>query len=172
MREVDKNLMTALNRRIAEKIRTGQESLARQKAVKEAFAQALAERLRPMIAEMVCIQKEQAIPHYLDCCAKHTKQDESFAAGLAAIGAAVGHTTVQAIGNGLGVDTKRLGRIVKAFRRKKPSQTVAVSKAPKTLKRKPKLTHPVSTQPIKIDRKEFAAKLRASNNRLDKTSLS
>jgi hypothetical protein len=69
----------------------------------------------------------------------------------------------------IGVNPTKVGKLIKSFRRKKPAKKTSISKAPK---KKLKLKHPVSTEPVKIDRKEFAAKLRASGNRLDKTSLS
>jgi hypothetical protein len=113
---------------------------------------------------------EEGFAHYLDCVTTHKKRDESFAAGLAAIGGALGHATVRAIGDGLGANTKRLGNIVKAFRRKQAAQKTSSSKVPtrKKPKGKPKLKVVASNKPVKMDRATFVAKLRASGNQLHK----
>jgi hypothetical protein len=66
---------------------------------------------------------------------------------------------------------KRVGRLIKAFRRKKPTitQKTSVSKVPAS--KRPKLKVVSSTEPIRIDRKTFAAKLKASGSNLQKVKL-
>jgi hypothetical protein len=169
-KETDKILIKALARHVAEIVIKGKENLIKKRLAKEAFQNTMKERLKPILQETRRIQREEGFPHYLDCVATHKKQDENYAAGLAAIGGALGHATVRAIGDGLGVPTKRLGNIVRAFRRKQPAQKPSISKVPtrKKPKGKPKLKVVASNEPVKMDRATFVAKLRASGNQLHK----
>jgi hypothetical protein len=170
MRESTKVLMKTMTAHIAKKIATGKADLQKDQQAKQAFRNTMKERLKPILEETRRIQREEGFAHYLDCVAGHKKQDENFAAGLAAIGGALGHATVRAICDDLGVPTKRLGNIVKAFRRKQPAQKVSVSKVPtrKKLKGKPKLKIVASNDPVKMDRKAFAAHLKSFGNDLRK----
>ena len=150
--------MKALTKHIGHKVATGKESLVHREAVRESFQNAMSERIAPMIKAAADLQRKEGLPHYLDCYAEHTaaqQQDETFLDGVKAVGSGLGSVVARAVADGTGVNIKKLGGVVRAFRRKKP----------KALRRGPKPAH---TEPQKIDRKEFAASLKAAGGDLRK----
>jgi hypothetical protein len=158
MRDKTKTLMKALTRYIANRATTGKESLVHQEAVRQAFRESMSERIAPKIKAAADLQRKEGLPHYLDCYAEHTaaqQQDETFLDGVKAVGSGLGSVAGRAVADGTGVNIKKLGGVVRAFRRKKP----------KALRRGPKPAH---TEPQKIDRKEFAASLKAAGGDLRK----
>jgi hypothetical protein len=175
MQGTTKTLMKALAKHIAAKVTTGRESLAHQEAARQAFRESMSERIAPMIKAATDLQRKEGLPHYLDCYAGHTAaaeaqqaHDENFLDAVKHVAKGVASGIAQ---DGLGINTKAIGRVVRALRKKKPN--VIVSKVPtRTKGPKPKATPPAATEPISIDRREFAKRLKASGNRLDKTSLS
>jgi hypothetical protein len=163
--------MKALTKQIAARVATGKESMLHRKAVRESFQNAMSERFAPMIKAAADLQRKEGLPHYLDCYAEHMaaqQQHETFLDGVKAVGSGLGSVAARAVADGLGVNTKKLGTVVKAFRRKKPKfQTPKLPRAAKKLK---------SSEPapaaVKMTRQDFAKKLKSSGNRLDKMSLS
>jgi hypothetical protein len=152
MRDTTKTLMKALTKHIAHKVATGKESLVHREAVRQAFRESMSERIAPKIKAAADLQRKEGLPHYLDCYAEHTaaqQQDETFLDGVKAVGSGLGSVAGRAVADGTGVNIKKLDGVVRAFRRKKP----------KALRRGRKPAH---TEPQKIDRKEFAASLKAA----------
>jgi hypothetical protein len=150
--------MKALTKHIAHKVATGKESLIHPEAVRQAFRESLSERIAPKIKAAADVQRKEGLPHYLDCYAEHMaaqQQHETFLDGVKAVGSGLGSVAGRAVADGTGVNIKKLGGVVRAFRRKKP----------KALRRGPKPAH---TEPQKIDRKEFAASLKAAGGDLRK----
>jgi hypothetical protein len=74
----------------------------------------------------------------------------------------------QAVADGLGiVKIGTLARVIKAVRKKKKKHEVSkVGKKPKSPSERR-----FSVEPIRMDRREFSKRLKASGNRLDKTSF-
>jgi hypothetical protein len=69
------------------------------------------------------------------------------------------------------VNIKKLGGVVKAFRKKKEKARFTTSKVPTTAKKptpKKPTPRPAHTEPVKIDRKDFAASLKAAGGDLRK----
>jgi hypothetical protein len=114
-----------------------------------------------MIKVAVDLQRKEGLPHYLDCYAAHTaaqQQHETFLDGVKAAGSAIENVAAGAVADGLGVNTKKLGAVVKAFRRKKPKfQTTKVPRAAKKLK-----TSEPANAAVKMTRQDFAKKLKSS----------
>jgi hypothetical protein len=162
MRDTTKTLMKALTQHIATKIKTGQESLVHQEAVRRAFQESMGERIAPMLKAAAKLQREQGFPHYLQCVGDHmatTAQDES-------VIDAVNHVAAGVAKDGLGVDTKAIGRVVRALRKKKPK--TLVSKVPTNKTPKVKAHSVRAIAPVSMDRKEIAKHLRTSGNDLRK----
>ena len=168
MRDTTKSLMKALTKHIAHKIITGKESLVHQEAVRQAFRESMSERIAPKIKAAADLQRKEGLPHYLDCYAEHTaaqQQDETFLDGVKAVGSGLGSVAGRAVADGTGVNIKKLGGVVRAFRKKKAKPKFTTSKVPTTAK---KPTPPRHTVPVKIDRKAFAASLKAAGGDLRK----
>jgi hypothetical protein len=160
--------MKALTQHIAHKVATGKESLIHREAVRQAFRESLSERIAPKIKAAADLQRKEGLPHYLDCYAEHTaaqQQDETFLDGVKAVGSGFGSVAVRAVADGTGVNIKKLGGVVKAFRKKKAKPKFTTSKVPTTAK---KPTPPAHSVPVKIDRKAFAASLKAAGGDLRK----
>jgi hypothetical protein len=133
----------------------------------------MSERIARMIKAAAVLQRKEGLPHYLDCYAAHTAApvntgvDETFRDGIKAAGSAIGNVAAGAVADSLGVNTKKLGAVVKAFRRKKPKfQTSKVPRAAKRLK-----SSEAAPSAVKMTRQDFAKNLKGSGNRLDKMSL-
>jgi lipoate-protein ligase A len=162
--------MKALTKHIANRIATGQESLLHQEAVRQAFRESMSERIAPMIKAAADLQRKEGLPHYLDCYAAHTAAqvttgvDETFRDGIKAAGSAIGSVAAGAVADGTGVNIKKLGAVVKAFRRRKPKfQTTKVPRAAK----KRKSSEPAPTA-VRMTRQDFAASLKAAGGDLRK----
>jgi hypothetical protein len=174
MRDTTKTLLKALTKHIASKIITGKESLIHQEAVRQAFRDSMSERIAPMIKAAANLQRKEGLPHYLDCYAEHTaaqQQDEGFLDSIKSIGSGFGSVAVRAVADGTGVNIKKLGGVVRAFRKKQAKPKFTTSKVPTAAKKPtPKKPTPISAhiEPQKIDRKDFAASLKAAGGDLRK----
>src|SRR3981081_2238904 len=126
-----KQLMKALVRHVAEEVRTGKVSVQREQAATAAFRDAITARIKRLIEEKRRTQRNTVtadnLNSYLDGFAAKEVQDESWGDVGKAIASGIAH----AIGDGLGVDARKIVGLVKAFRRKKPAQKATLSKAPK-----------------------------------------
>jgi hypothetical protein len=165
--------MKALTKHIAHKVATGKESLITREAVRESFQNAMGERVARIIKEAANLQRKEGLPHYLDCYAGHTAAAEAQRAQDEGVLDAVKHVGKEVASgiakDGFGISTKAIGRVVRALRKRKPK--VTVSKVPPRRQPKVKPTAWVHTEPVKIDRKEFAAKLKQSSGDLRKVKL-
>jgi hypothetical protein len=172
MRDTTKTLKKALIKQIANKITTRKESLVHQEAVRQAFRESMSERIAPKIKAAADLQRKEGLPHYLDCYAGHTaaqQQDETFLDGVKAVGSGLGSVAGRAVAVGTGVNIKKLGGVVRAFRKKAKAKgtisTVTPTKKPTPKQLTPEPAH---TEPQKLDRKEFAASLKAAGGDLRK----
>jgi hypothetical protein len=163
--------MKALTKHIALKIITGKESLVHQEAVRQAFRESMSERIAPKIKAAADLQRKEGLPHYLDCYAEHLaaqQQHETFLDGVKAVGSGLGSVVARAVADGTGVNIKKLGGVVKAFRKKKAKAKFTTSKVPTTAKKSKPTPKPAHTVPVRIDRKAFAASLKAAGGDLRK----
>jgi hypothetical protein len=167
-----KSLAIAIAKEALAKKLKGKASAAKKKAVQEAFNFAYREVIVRKMSE-----KRETYRKNTDLWEAPT-QDEGFADGLAAIGSAAGHAIGHAVADGFGVSGKSVGKVIKAFRKKKKGKGYEVSKVPGK-----KITHtPVHAASghahadngnvIKMDRNEFSRKLKAAGNNTRKVSLS
>jgi hypothetical protein len=168
MRDTTKTLMKVLTKHISNKVATGKESLFHQEAVRQAFRESMSERIAPRIKAAADLQRKEGLPHYLDCYAKHMaaqQQHETFLDGVKAVGSGLGSVAGRAVADGTGVNIKKLGGVVRAFRKKKAKPKFTTSKVPTTVMKPTPAAH---TEPVKIDRKDFAASLKAAGGNLRK----
>jgi hypothetical protein len=154
------SLAMAIAKQVVEKKRTGKDSVRRANAVREAFTAALNERVKRMLTE-----KREALRNSSHLW-ETLEQNESFLDGIKAIGSMAAGAVGNAVASGLGVDGKKVGMIVRAFKKKKGKQ-YDVSKVKRKKKVAPSHDH---GNVVKMDRSEFNEKIKAAGGNLKKVS--
>jgi hypothetical protein len=159
------SLAMAVAKMLAEKKRTGKDSARRAEAVREAFQVALNERVKKLLSE-----KREALRNSSQLW-ETLEANEGFLNGIKAIVSAAAGAGGNAVASGLGISGNKVGKIVKAFKKKKGKQ-YDVSKAPtrRKLAKRP-MTKPSTTEPIKMSRTDFARHLKQSGNQLNKMKV-
>ena len=145
----------------------GKETLEERQTAKKMFADLMEAKVRLLVREKRDADKLSGVAkdnlnHYFDCFAEHRGLNESVFDVVKFVGKHVAKKTAPKAYHFVSGAASALR---KKRRAKSPTLKVPYIK-------KPSLKASASTEPVKIDRKEFAAKLRASGNRLNKTSLS
>ena len=148
-------------------------SLEEKAAMKQKIHEALQGRVRKVLKEMRQERAHLAVGDYLhlrSAALSAGGMDETWGDLGRMIGKGALNVAGQAVADGLGIKVKSgtLSRVIKAVRKKK--KKYEVSKVGK----KTKITRNADSlaEPIRMDRREFSKRLKASGNRLNKTSLS
>lgn len=158
------SLAMAMAKMLVEKKRTGGDSVKRANAVREAFKVAMDERVKRLLNE-----KREAIRNSTHLW-ETPEQNEGFLDGIRAIGSAAAGAVGNAVASGLGVNGKTVGKIVRAFKKKKGKQ-YDVSKVPTKKKTTPAPAHDHSNV-VKMDRATFNKKIKSASGNLRKVALS
>ena len=148
-------------------------SLEEKAAMKRKIHEALQCRVRKVLKEMRQERAHLTVDDYL-----HVRSAALSAGGMdetwGDLGRMIGKGALRvaghAVADGLGIKVKSgtLSRVIKAVKKKKSKYEVS------KVGKKPKITRSGNSlaEPIRMDRREFSKRLKASGNRLDKTSLS
>jgi hypothetical protein len=148
-------------------------SLKEKDRMKQKIHEALQGRVRKLLKEMRQERAHLAVGNYLhfrSAALSAGGMDETWGDLGRMIGKGAMQVAGQAVADGLGIKLKSgtLSRAIKAVRKKKKKYEVSrIAKKTKIARNGAALA-----QPIRMDRREFSKRLKASGNRLNKTSLS
>jgi hypothetical protein len=141
--------------------------------MKQKIHEALQGRVRKLLKEMRQERAHLAVGDYLQVRSAALSaggMDETWGDLGRMIGKGALNVAGQAVADGLGIKVKSgtLSRVINAVRKKKSKYDVS------KVGKKPKITRNAGSlaEPIRMDRREFSKRLKASGNRLNKTSLS